>query len=245
MTAKDRENKRYQDQLVEYKKRYRAAVDDHKLTLAEQQLFQDALDNIKREHHEKSMRDDASVVNFSKLLRAGEYMDAMAMAEKMTAGLATHSRAAFEINKASTLARATISGYRMIQDAATDGAEWGGYYGAIVEGALAAAYVATNLDAISGTTFGGSGGGISSAGGGGGIPSLATTPGTPVNIPASPVNPTSTLGVAAQAPQQVNITLVGDRNSAISYDQMVNQVIPTLKQALGNGIDLNVQLHTA
>jgi hypothetical protein len=168
---------------------------------------------------QQKMRSDLSIANFSKLIRAGEYSDAMTMAEKMSAGLATKSRAAFEVNKIAALAKATVAGYSMIVKAADDGASWGGYLGAIAEGALAAAYVAAQLDAINSTQFGGGAGGISTGGGGGGVPSLSTTPGTPVTQTDS------------QQPVTVNIYNTGN---VLSNDYVQTTIIPQIQSAVNN-----------
>lgn len=179
---------------------------------------------VQEEREEKQrqtkMRSEMSVANFSRLLRQGDYVDAMSMAERMTAGLATKSRAAFEVNKAASLAKATVQGYQMIQAAAADGASWGGYYGAIIEGALAAAYVAANLDAINSTQFGG-GGGISTSGGGG-VPSQATSPGVPV----TPTEP-------AQQ-QQLQIVIYNNGTFVDAQQFIDGTVIPQIASAVKN-----------
>jgi hypothetical protein len=228
MGASAREELRFQRALIDWEKRHNAAKKDHALGLKEEQSFQDALANIRKEHQAIKMKDEMAIANFSQTLRAGDFKDAMGMAETMTAGLATHSRAAFEINKIASLARATISGYQMIQAAATDGATWGGVYGGIIEGALAAAFVAANLDAINSTEFGG--GGRPSVGGGGGIPSQATSPGVPVS--QQPVTPPSTGGAQAQnQPVTVNIYNTGN---LLSPDYIDSVVIEQIKDRIAN-----------
>jgi hypothetical protein len=46
---------------------------------------------------------------------------------------------------------------------------------------------------------------------------------------------------AAAAPTRVDITLIGDRGTQLTYGEMVDKFIPLLKEAGANGaIDLNV-----
>ncbi|HLP97495.1 MAG TPA: hypothetical protein VK149_03520 [Sideroxyarcus sp.] len=188
-------------------------------------LYEQELDALRsetelkeEESRQRKMRSDLSVANFSKLLRQGDYTDAMTMAERMTAGLAQKSRAAFEVNKAASLAKTVVSGYQMIQQAATDGSSWGGYWGAIAEGALAAAWVAANLDAINSTQFGG--GGSVSVPSGGGVPSQATSPGLPVT----------------QTPEQPGLTVnIYNNGTFVDAQAFVDQtVIPQIKDAVNN-----------
>jgi phage-related minor tail protein len=226
--ASAREELRFQKALIYWEKRYNAAKADHKLTLAEEQAFQDALANIKKEHAAIEGQDALALVNIRKALRDGDFKDAMSMTMAMTAGIATHSRAAFEVNKIASLARATVSGYQMIQASATDGAEWGGYYGAIAEGALAAAFVVANLDAINSTQFGGGGSISTPSGGGGGIPSQATSPGLPV----TPTN-SGTGSQSNQNAQPVTVNIYNTGN-LLSPDYIDTVVIAQIKDRIAN-----------
>jgi hypothetical protein len=207
---------------AEMEKAYQAArLERTQLAEAEiAKITKDAADKKYKQDQDK-IRSELSIANFSKLLRQGDFTDAMSMAEKMTAGLASKSRAAFEVNKAASLAKATVQGYQMIQAAAADGSSWGGYYGAIAEGALAAAYVAANLDAINSTQFGGSGG-VSAPSGGGGIPSQATSPGVPV-----------TNTDQQQAPQPVTVNIYNTGN-LLSADYVQGTIIPQIQNAVTN-----------
>lgn len=178
------------------------------------------------------LKNEVSVANFSANIRAGDYSNAMTIAEKMTSGLASHSRAMFEMNKVASLANATIKGYSSIVNAFEEGSKWGGWWGGAAMAALATAFVVTQLDAINSTQFSGGGGNVpGSSGGGGGIPSFSSTPGTPVNNVGA--------AATAAAPRtQMNITLVGN---SIDYDTFVNEFIPALQQASNNGaIDISV-----
>ncbi len=87
--------------------------------------------------------------------------------EKMTAGIAQHSKAAFEVNKAAAIVNTVV---QTIQAVTKAWADYGWPYGAIMGAAIAAAG-ALQVSAIKSTTFKGGGGGIA--------PSNATTPAQP------------------------------------------------------------------
>lgn len=234
--ATQREDLRYRQEILDFQKRYAAAQQDHALSQQEEEGFQTALDNIKANHEATRMRAENSVANFSMLIRHGDYQDAMTMAQAMTAGLAQHSRAAFEVNKAASLASATVKGYETIMNAYADGSKWGGVWGAVAEAAVASVLVLTQLSQINSTQFGG---GSSVSAGGAGIPSLSTTPGTPVNVQPSPA--AATAQTQAQAPaQNVNITLSG--SDFYSASQIRDVLIPALNNAIGDGVNLNVSM---
>jgi hypothetical protein len=228
-SATARENLRYKKEVDDWKRRYDAAKADHALTLKEEADFQAALAKIRGEHIAIQQQGELGIVNFSHALRDGDFKDAMGMAMQMTAGLSAHSRAAFEVNKVASLAKATVSGYQMIQASAADGATWGGYWGALAEGGLAALYVAANLDAINSTQFGG-GGNISSTGGsGGGVPSQATSPGVPVSQTA----PNAAASTSAPKTQPVTVNIYNTGN-VLSPDYIDNVVIAQIKSRISN-----------
>lgn len=201
-----------------------ARIERQNLAELEIEAIRKKVADKEEEERQRKMRADLSIANFSRLLRQKDYSDAMTMGEKLTAGLAGKSRAMFEINKGMALANATIKGYELILAAAADGAKWGGFVGAAIEGGLATAYVATQLDAINSTQFGG-GGSISSAGGGG-VPSQATSPGIPV----------SQQPVAAQTPMNVNIN-IGD--NGIYSASAVRGLIDQINQQISDGAVIN------
>lgn len=172
------------------------------------------------EDRQKKIRADMSIANFSELLRQKDYSGAMGMAEKLSAGMATKHRAMFEVNKAASLASTTIKGYQAVVDAYEHGTMWGGPLGGAAEAAVAAAYVAAQLDAISSTSFsGGGGGGVSSAGG---VPSQATSPGIPVS--QQPVQ-------QKEQPVQVNIYNTGN---VMTTDFINDTIIPQIKDSISN-----------
>jgi len=80
-SAESAENLRYQDQVIEFQKTYDLAVQNHALSLAEEESFQMALADIKKVHDDK--------------LKA----DAKARAQQDLATAGTQWRAMFELNK--------------------------------------------------------------------------------------------------------------------------------------------------
>jgi TP901 family phage tail tape measure protein len=156
----------------------------------------------------------------------------------LTASAATESRGMFEINKAASLATATIDGIAAVQSSYKAGAAVGGpVLGAAFAG-VAAVATAANLKKIQSTSYGGGGGSTGSAGGG--IPSLATSTGTPVT-PTVEENRRAADEAAAreaaliQQQQQplrpVNIYLQGN----LMTDTFVQDVvIPTIQDQVTN-----------
>lgn len=234
-TAEGREMLRFEKDIINMEKRRAAAAADHQLTLDEIDGFEQAKEDIIAAHQNRQKAAATDVVKFDMQLRAGNYSDAMKTAKNMTAGLATHSRAAFEINKLASQASIIVDGYKATSKAydyglETTGSPWGG----AAYAAVTAAFYAAQLMAVNSTQFGG--GGSVSAPGGGGVPSLATTPGTPVNVQPPPA------GTAAPAAQNVNITIVGNESTVFSYEQVVNQLIPAINAAAGNGVNITVNV---
>jgi hypothetical protein len=185
---------------------------------------------VRNEADQRRLKSEVSVANISENLRKGEYGNAMSLAQQLSAGLAGHSRAAFEVNKVASLANAGIKGYQAVQAAYAHGSTWGGVAGGALEAGIALAFTAAQIDAINSTQFGGGGGGGISAPGGG-VPSFSTTPGIPVQPIAAP-------NAQIAAPKtQVSLVLQG---SQFSYSQVVDQIIPLINEAAGNGADIRV-----
>ncbi len=146
----------------------------------------------------------------------------------------SHSKGMFEVGKASAIANAIISTYEGAQKAYTSLAGIP-FVGPALGLAAAAAAIAVGLmrvDAIRSTQFGGAGGAtpVYSAMPGTSVPASPIIPAAPAPAPAAP-------GVVAQPRTQVNLTLVG---SAFSYDTIVNELIPLLNDAIGNGAEITV-----
>lgn len=237
-SASAREEQRFQGEVNGWKKRYDAAKADHDLTLEEEQCFQDALAAIKGEHDRRTLQSETTVANMLTLFKRGENKKALDMAQSLTAGLATHSRAAFEINKIATQANLIVTGIGATGKAydaglTETGSPWGGAAYAVVT----AAWYAAQFAAVSSSSFGG--GGVS-APSGGGVPSQATSPGAPVSIqPPAP-------GTAAPTAQQFNLTIIGAKENPDkpiwSYNSIVDEFLPLWREANANGhkVELNV-----
>ncbi|HJZ13411.1 MAG TPA: hypothetical protein VJ521_14740, partial [Acidobacteriota bacterium] len=73
---------------------------------------QAAAEKLKSDQHK--MRSEVSLLNFGKLIREKEYSNAMGMAQQLTAGLVSHSRAAFSINKIASISKAVMDTYKGI-----------------------------------------------------------------------------------------------------------------------------------
>jgi len=192
------------------------------------------LDEIKRRGEERrfqiSQAFGISLVQFEKQNAAQRASTLASGLMQMTAVGAAKNRELFEINKIASIANATISGIRAVQDSYAFGATWGGPVGGAIMAAIAVAATAANLAAINSTQFGGGG----ASAGGGGIPSLATSPGVPVSV-----QPPVASAAPVQAPQQFHLTIVGakaDPDAPImSYNAMVDEFLPMLERASNNG----------
>lgn len=245
-----REKLRYDRELlaldVEHKKTAAAVALDHALSLEEEAAYLQAKENLevtyKARTSEGTKTFGVSLVQFENQTTVERIQTLATGLTNMTAIGAQKNRALFEINKRAAEVNAIVSGRQAVQDSYKFGAQWGGPWGGAAMAAIAIAATAANVAAIQSTSFGG-GGGISSVGGGGGIPSLATSPGVPVSVQSnnSSTSPPA-LGQSAPAPQQINLTIVGNDKSVFTYDQVVNQLIPMLGQAAGNGVNIKVTM---
>jgi hypothetical protein len=159
----------------------------------------------------------------------------------MSSMMDSKSRTAFNIGKAAAISGAIIDTYKAATGAysALSGIP---YVGPFLGAAAAIAAIVAGMarvQQIRSTQFGG--GGAASAGATGVFSASPATglPTEPISPLQAPVEPPAQLQ-AAQA-QNVNITLIGDRSTSISYGQMVDEFIPLLKEASANGaVNLNV-----
>lgn len=228
-------------QLFDLEQQRFIMANDHALTLAELEQFEQAKADIILANSDAirvaSLDSDKKVVD-GKIQYQKMSLGSMGAFFGMAKGLMnSHSRSAFEIGKASAIAETVINTYKSATGAYSAMASIP-FVGPALGVAAAAAAIASGMAqvaAIRSSSFGGSGqgggsyGGATSATGGG-----YATP----TYPSSPT-PTAT-GVAGQAQQNVNITIVGNESTMFSYDQIVNQLIPAINQAAGNGVNIKV-----
>lgn len=141
----------------------------------------------------------------------------------ITAGVATHNKKLFQINKIAGVANATISAY---EGASKSLAKYPWPLGGILAAIHLAAGLA-NVKAIASTTFGST----SSA------PSVGAGGAVPVTDVGSSAPPPAIGQTVAPPRSQINLTIVG---SSFSYEQVVNEIIPLINEANGNGADIRV-----
>jgi len=220
-TAK--ENLRFETEIINFQARYALAIQQHALSLAEEEAFEDQRDAIISAH------------------LARQQAEGKAAFAQQLATSGTQFRLMFEINKEYQTGQAVMAGWKAVQDAYAWGSTWGGPVGGAAMAAVALAATAANVKAIQSAQFGG-GTGASGAGGGGGGAAV-TTP-----SPLAPASPqiSSTAPVAASPvlpPTQINLTIAGasnPNNPQFTYDQIVNGLVPLLNQAGANGVKINV-----
>jgi hypothetical protein len=148
--------------------------------------------------------------------------------------MGSHNRKLFEAGKVAAIAMTLINTFEAAWNAYKEGSRISIYVGAAYAAAATIAGM-MQVHKIQSTSFG-SGGDAS--------PVYTAIPGT--SVPSEPTGGSQagppTLPQAAAPPTQVNLTLVGVENKPnYTYDEVVNGLIPVLKQAGANGaMDINV-----
>lgn len=245
-TARDQITWKVAFEIQKMNEEYDAKVKMHGWTEALEKSHNDNLEAIRKDGEAKiekaesdRIKSEGNVAYMAKMIREGDYKSAAETMMNMSAGLASHSKAMFEINKAASLSNALIKGYAAIMNAYKDGTEHGGPWVGAVEAAIAAAFVATQVTTIASAQYGG-GGSVStpssSGGASGGVASMPTQANQTVN--SVPVAPPSA-GAISSAPNVVNIQMQGGAN-LYSADSIRNLLIPALNQAVGDGVIINV-----
>lgn len=248
VTARSREKLRYDREKIdldkEHEKTAKAVKENHDLMLAEEEAYQNALGNIKTIHQFKQLQVDQTVLETMLAFKTGNMDEEIgATADylaKLSSYSASHNHDMFELNKAASIASAIVHTYSAVAGVLDEFPGPEGWAMAAAQAAMGFAQVS----AIESTQFGGGGG--SAVGNGGSIPSLATSPGVPVSVQNPPPqyssNPLPALGQAALEPQKIYLTIVGNDKTVFTYDQVVNQLIPVINQAAGNGVNIEVQM---
>lgn len=213
-------------------------ANDHALSLEGLQQFEDAEAQIILSNSEKiriaTLSDDKRIVD-GKIQYQKLSLDSMGAFFGMAKGLMnSHSRAAFEIGKASAVAETVINTYKSATAAYSAMASIP-YVGPALGIAAAAAAIASGMaqvSAIQSTSFGSGG-----AGGGsyGGATSSANGGQATPNYPAAPALPVNAR--AAQAPTVVNIHMP---SSGVFDAPTVRTLIEQIKEQVGDGVNINI-----
>lgn len=223
-------------EMARYKKELDAAAYYKTTSLATEQSYNQLMESVEADHQEKLLQ-----LGIKGQLTRNQFESAGMMTQiGIVAGIlqgatsqaAQHNKTMFEINKQASVANAIISTHEGMNEALKLGP-----LGIPLEAIIATAGF-FNVAAIESTSFGGgsSGSAPSASGGAGAIPGQTDNP----NIVAAPS--LSAVTTAAKAQSQVNISIVGNDKSTFTYDQIVNQLIPVLNQAAGNGVNIKVGL---
>lgn len=182
-------------------------------------LEQKTLDEIARIRYEAETRRINELTGFAKmtaLLRRNDLKGALDTAVMMTSGLAQHSRAFFNLNKAASIATTTVKGYEAAQKAFAEG---GPFLGPILA-AASIAFTAAQIAGINATTFGGGGG---------------STPSVPSMSGAASYNaaPRDITPVSQQQQQTIQVTIYNQGN-VLSNDFVMETIIPQIRNAVSN-----------
>lgn len=215
---------------------------DHELTLAELAEFEQAKADIIKSHGPPIRAAQSDLSNFSDALRKGEYKSAMDYGAKMTAGLAMHSRAAFNANKIFSLSMAGIKGVEAVQSAYAHGNIWGGPVGGAIEAGAALLFTGAQIDAINSASFGG---GASASPASGGTAGMSASS---ILTPSYPSAPPPAQVIAAPAVQQYNFTVIGAKENpdrAIMSYNSVLELMDKINHAGENGHRFNANLIAA
>lgn len=221
-SATERENKRYQDDVVRWEKHKEEAMLRDDWSLQQETKFQEAMTNLIITHKR----------NESEIGKSYALQDIKTLGEK--------SQVMFEIAKQASVAEIIMAGGPRAEASAKWAATWGGPGAAAAAAALSWAATAVNVAKIEGTEFGGGAPTVSAGGGSVGMSSPSMTPSVPVSV-----QPPPTVGTA-QTVQSFNITIQGAKDNPdkplLSYNSLVTDFIPLLKQAKENGhlADVNV-----
>ena len=171
----------------------------------------------------------------SKVYRQLDLDSASAFLGQMGAMMSSHSRAAFNIGKAAAIADTIIQTYRGAQGAFASLASVN-LYAAVAAAAAAVVVGLARVQQIRATQFDG-------GAAGGATPVFSANPvtGIPtgsIGVPGTPVAPVQ--GVAAPAPTNVHIYFEGGEDRSYSYQEVAEEIIPLINEAIGNGINITV-----
>lgn len=175
---------------------------------------------------------------FKKSMRISDLGNSLDLLSKATAGMALHSRKAFEINKAASIASIAVKAPKIITDAYDSGqSETGSWWGGVAYAAAATLAVYAQLSAAQSASFGGGGSVAPSSGGTAGM----SASGAASQASTQPQSPApSSASTVAQASREVNIYMRGDVQ-LFDARTIRDQLIPALNDAAGDGVTINVR----
>lgn len=169
---------------------------------------------------------------FKKSMRIADLGNALGLLAQATEGMAMHSRKAFEINKAASIASILVKAPKIITDAYDSGSnETGSWWGGVAYAAMAAIAVGAQLSAAQGASFGGGGSVAPASGGTAGMPSSAAADQSGTSPVATP-----TQGTVDAPRAQADIHLHGTVFDA----KTVRDLAELMNEAAADGVIFNV-----
>lgn len=179
--------------------------------------------------------------NISNVYRELDFQSSAYFLTQMSAMMQSHNRAAFEIGKAAAISKAIVDTITAAQGsyAALAGIPYVGPFLGAAAAAAAIVVGVANVEKIRNTQFGAGNTStpVFSASPVTGIPTASTA-----GAAATSVTPPSVASMAAATPppQDVHITFVGGEDKNYTYDEVANEIIPLINDAVGNGVNITV-----
>jgi len=240
MTEEELEQQKYDKQLEKIEKDREFKLANDLLDAENQAEIDKAKEDAEIIHQEKMLqiRARANKINakaeieaakFKKLVDKGQYGDAFNMMADFAAKSGALNEKQFEAVKKIQMGIAVVKGIGTVMNAIEHGSENGGVYGAVIEGAIAAAMVVAQLTKLSSANSGSSSAGGGVSGGGGGS--------MPQDAQATPVPVTREKEGGDEGKGGFSITLVGDPNLVDdgTLAKMGEKLAPIIQENFDNG----------
>lgn len=211
------------------------------LITEEAALLQSTLTQQKYEEAKTRITDEATKKRFgiANVYRQLDLASASGFFNAMSTMMNSQSRTAFNIGKAAAISGAVIDTYKAATGSYAALASIP-YVGPFLGAAAAIAAIAAGMArvrSIKNQQFGGGDG----ASAGGGTPVFSASPTT--GLPTEPISPLQSEPLRAQAAtprQDVHITFIGGENKNYSYNEVADEIIPLINEAVGNGVNITV-----
>jgi len=169
---------------------------------------------------------------FEELNEQGKVQFVLGQMSQMLSGVATFSRALFNIHKVAALSEMAISLPKGVEKT-FDAYPWPWN---IIPAGIHLLTGLARIAQVAGTSFGGASS-PSTVGGGGAVPVFPAPGSESATAPPS-------LPVAAAPRTKVDVIVEGPLTTPVTYQQIIDEIVPGLQMAFDNGADLTLTLRT-